>query len=206
MRISYYVMVFQREVRVQQQGGLWLLQWSLSDDCGSLALNLPPITIKDKPCPDKRSGYTPDLIPAAISVSSEKIIINLINPSDSPQLLLLTSDYPYPRHIMNKDKPYRGKMKRGYCSRKRCHKKWGFIAPHTLINKRNFITVMGFSGIIQRWGIPSWNINILWTFVQLIYVFSSIISFTLPVELVCVLIFVLLQLSHPVPIPLSDLF
>ena len=37
----------------------------------------------------------------------------------------------------------------------------GSIAPHALIKTRNFITVMGFPGLIPRRGLASWNINIV---------------------------------------------
>ena len=41
--------------------------------CGSPYFNPPPITIDDRPHPDKRAHCTPDLIPSAISVASENI-------------------------------------------------------------------------------------------------------------------------------------
>ena len=37
---------------------------------GSPGLNIPPITIDDIPRPYKRARYTPDLLPAAISIDS----------------------------------------------------------------------------------------------------------------------------------------
>ena len=37
----------------------------------------------------------------------------------------------------------------------------GSIAPHALIIARNFIFVMGFSGLVQRQWFVSWNINII---------------------------------------------
>ena len=87
-------------------------------DCGSPSLNLPPITIDDRPCLDKRARYTPDLLPAVIYVASEKYVSTLTTPSDSPQLLLLNPDYPNPLHSMKKYEPYCGRIKRGYYSRK----------------------------------------------------------------------------------------
>ena len=42
-----------------------------TDNFGSTYLNLPPITIDDRPRQHKRSCYTPDLIPCAIYVSYE---------------------------------------------------------------------------------------------------------------------------------------
>ena len=166
------------------------------------------IQVPNRPRLDKRSRYTPDLIPAAISVDYENSVSTLTTPSDSPQLLLLTSDDPNPCHAMKKDEPCRGRVKMGYCSRK-CDKKmllkWGFIAPRALIKTRIFITVIFFPGIIQRWGLASWTIDILQPFIQLIGVFASLLSFTLPVELVFVLVFFLFHWSHPVPIPMSAL-
>ena len=37
----------------------------------------------------------------------------------------------------------------------------GYIAPLALINTRDLINVVGFSGQIQRLGIASWNIKIV---------------------------------------------
>ena len=91
-------------------------------DYGILYLDLPPNTIYYRPCPDKRSRYNPDLIPAAISVASEIFVSNLTTSSDSPQLLLLTSEYPNPRHVVNKYESYRGRVKIEYCSSKRDEK------------------------------------------------------------------------------------
>ena len=71
---------------------------------------------------------------------------------------------------------------------KKDEKKRGSIDPHALIKTRKFINVMGFPVIIQRRGIDSWNINIVWKIVQLVYVFASILSFNLPVEIVFVLV------------------
>ena len=74
-------------------------------------LNLPPITIDDIPRPHKRARYTPDLLPAAISVASENPVSNLTTPSDSKQLFILPSDDPKPPHAIMKYEPYRGKVK-----------------------------------------------------------------------------------------------
>ena len=90
-------------------------------------LNLPLITIVDRPRPHKRALYIPDIIPATIYVSSEKSVITLTTPSTSSKIILLSSDYPKPRHTTKKDDPYRGRVKSGYYSRKhdeiRCYKK-----------------------------------------------------------------------------------
>ena len=56
-------------------------------DFGIAYLNLPPITIDDRPNPQKIARYTPDMHPYAISVASKKYVITLTTPYDSPQLL-----------------------------------------------------------------------------------------------------------------------
>ena len=84
----------------------------------SLAQGITPITIDDKALPHKRDIYTLDLLRASISVASENSGSNLTTPSDSPPLLLLTSDYPNPPHTMNKYKTYDSKVEIGYCCRK----------------------------------------------------------------------------------------
>ena len=71
-------------------------------DFGSLAFNLPPITIFDITHLDKRPRYTPDLLPSDIYIASEKSMSTLNTPSDSPQLLVLTSDYPNHCHATKK--------------------------------------------------------------------------------------------------------
>ena len=52
------------------------------DDFCSPALNLPPITIDDRPCPHKGACYTPYLIPYSIYVASENYVSTLTTPSD----------------------------------------------------------------------------------------------------------------------------
>ena len=56
-------------------------------DCGSPAMHLPSITINDRPPPPKRARYAPNLLPATISVASEKSVSTLTNPSDLPDIL-----------------------------------------------------------------------------------------------------------------------
>ena len=56
-------------------------------ECGSPDLNLPTTTIDYIPHPNKRTRYTPYLIPDAISVASEKSVSTLTTPYDSPDLL-----------------------------------------------------------------------------------------------------------------------
>ena len=86
-----------------------------TDDFGSPALNLPPITFDDIPHLHKRASYTPDLLPADISVASENAFSTLTTSSDSPDLL--TSDDPNTRHGMKKGVPFQGRVHRGYCCR-----------------------------------------------------------------------------------------
>ena len=51
-------------------------------DYGSSALNLPPVPLDESYIPNKRARYTPDQIPAAISVASGKYVGTLTTPSD----------------------------------------------------------------------------------------------------------------------------
>ena len=117
-------------------------------DFGLIDLNILPNTIDDSPLPDKRSRYTPYLLPAAISVSSEKCVSSFTTPSDSPQVILLTSDNPNPHHAIKKDNPGHVRVKRSYRSRrrhgKRCYKNTGFIVPRVLLKTRNFSTAVVF--------------------------------------------------------------
>ena len=55
-------------------------------------LNLPYIIIDDSTRLDKRACYTPDLLPAAISVASKNSVSTLTTPSDPPQVIVLNSD------------------------------------------------------------------------------------------------------------------
>ena len=87
-------------------------------DCGSPALNIPPITVYDRHRSHKRARYTPYLLPDTIFFASENSISPLTTPSDYKRLLLLPSNDTNSPHAMNKDGPYRGRVKRGYCSRK----------------------------------------------------------------------------------------
>ena len=89
--------------------------------------------------------------------------------------------------------------------RKYALKKLGYIATRALINKIEFINVMGFTLMIHRWLFTSGNIDILWPIFQLIGVFASPPSFTLPVEIVSVLVLFLFHWSPPVPIILCYL-
>ena len=84
---------------------------------GSPALNLPPVPIDDSPCTNKRARHTSDLLPAAISVTSENSVGMLITPSDSPQLLVPNYDDPDIQHTIMSDNPCHDRGKIGYCSR-----------------------------------------------------------------------------------------
>ena len=48
-------------------------------DFGSPDLNLPPITIADRPSPHKISRYNPDLLPDSISFASENYVSTFSN-------------------------------------------------------------------------------------------------------------------------------
>ena len=130
---------------------------TFTDNCGSPAMHLPPITIDDRSPPHKIARYAPDLLPAAISVASENSVSNLTIPSDYPQLL--PSSDTNPLHFMNKDDPYLGRVRIGYCCMKHdknmLQKVNNYIAPHPLIRTRHFSIVMGCPGL------ASCNINIL---------------------------------------------
>ena len=77
-------------------------------DCGSPAMNLPPITIDDILTPPKRACYAPNLLPATISVASENSVSTLTTPSDLPNNL----------HVTKKDVTFFGRAKIGYCCSK----------------------------------------------------------------------------------------
>ena len=63
--------------------------------------HLPPITIDYRPPLHKRARYTPDLLPAAISVASENYVSTLTTTSYSPDIF--PSDDPNTLHVMKKD-------------------------------------------------------------------------------------------------------
>ena len=107
-------------------------------DFGIPYLNIPQITIDDKPRPDKRACYTPDPPPVAISVTYEKIVSALTTLYDLEQLFLLTSDNPKPPHAIMKYESYHDRVRGGYCCRKQdekiCYKKARLYCS-TLSNK-----------------------------------------------------------------------
>ena len=82
---------------------------------GRSALNIPPITIYDRPILHKRSCCTPYLTPATIYVASENSVSTLTTPSDYPKLLVLTFDDHNPHHAMKNENHVHDRVKRGYC-------------------------------------------------------------------------------------------
>ena len=91
-----------------------------TDDFGSLYMHLTSITIDDRPPPHKRARYTPDLLPAAISIASENSVSTLTTPFYS--LDILPTDGPSTLHAMNKDMPLGVGVRKGYCCRKHVRK------------------------------------------------------------------------------------
>ena len=89
----------------------------LSVDCGSPALNFPHFAIDDSPHPNKRSRYTSDHLPDAISVTYGYYVSTLTTPSNSPKLLEPNYDDPDTLHTIMSGNPYHGRIKRGYWSR-----------------------------------------------------------------------------------------
>ena len=75
-------------------------------------MHLPPITVDDRPPLHKRAQYAPDLLPAAISVVSEKYVITLTTPSYYPDLL--PTDDHNTRHVLKKCVALKGRVHRGY--------------------------------------------------------------------------------------------
>ena len=91
---------------------------------GSPDLNLPPITIDDRPCPHKRALSTPDLLPDTISVASKNYVGNLTTPYDSSDFL--PSGDLNTLRVIREYGPYLQRVKIGYqCSKhdgKICYK------------------------------------------------------------------------------------
>ena len=88
---------------------------------------------------------------------------------------------------------------------KKILQKKGSIAPSALKETINSINVVGFLGMIHRWELTSLNINFVWPMFQLIDVFVYLPYFTLSIEIIFVLVFLLLHWSPPVPIILNAL-
>ena len=118
----------------------------LPADCGSPALNLPEIAFDDRPRPHKRACYTPDLLPAAISVASENYFSTLTTTSYLPDLL--PSDDPNTLHVMKRGVTFLGRAKIGYCCRKhdkkRCYKKTRFCCSTCSDKNKKFYYCHGF--------------------------------------------------------------
>ena len=76
-------------------------------------------------------------------------------------------------------------MKEGATKRK------GSIDPRALINTRNFVIVMGFTGFFRDEELPNLTSRLYGTNIQLDNVFVSIVSFTLPAGLLFVLVFLM---------------
>ena len=90
-----------------------------------------------------------------------------------PPLLILHNPFSYllmiltPHHAIKKYEPYRGRVKIGYCSRKHdekiCYKKTRLYCSTWFDKDKKLYYCHFFLGIIQRRGLSSWKINIVWT-------------------------------------------
>ena len=78
--------------------------------CGSPYFNITAMPIDGSICPKERYLNTSDLLPSSIYVSYGKYVSTLTTPSDSPQVISLTSDDPNTHRTITKDNPghYRG--------------------------------------------------------------------------------------------------
>ena len=136
MGSSCTVMVFQREMWTEkfQHWGTTTGRF-ITDSIIPLQLIMAaqiciflPSPLMIDPLPHKRSRYTPDLIPTAISVDSENYVSTFNTPSDSTYIL--PNDDPNIIHVMKKSIPLKGRLHRGYCCRKHgrkiCYKKTRF--------------------------------------------------------------------------------
>ena len=157
---SYNVMVLQRKMFTRKSQH-WIYNNRMVYDCfndpfpavfGFLALNLPPITIDDRPHPHKRARYTPNLLPAAIYVATENYVSNLTTPSDL--LDLIPSGHPNTLYVMKKYVPLTFRVKRGYWCRKhgqiRCYKKIRFYFSICSDRKKKFYYCCEFYRIISE--------------------------------------------------------
>ena len=82
----------------------------------SPAMNLPPITIDDRPPPLKRTRYAPDMLPYDIFVACEKSVSTLTTPSYLPDIL--PTDGQKNVHVLKKGLPVKGRFHKGCCCRK----------------------------------------------------------------------------------------
>ena len=91
------------------------------------------------------------MIPYTISVASENDFSTLITPYDSPDLL--PSDDPNTLHVINKDVPFLGGDKIGYCCRKHdqkmCYKNTRFCLFTFSDKNKKFYYCHRFSSIIS---------------------------------------------------------
>ena len=120
-----------------------------TDEFGSPALNISPITFDDRNHPHKIDHYTPYLLPSTTSVASVNYFSTLITPSDLPDIL--PSYYHNTLHVMKKYVTFLGRPKRGYCCMKydikRCYKKTRFYFSKCSDNNKEVYYCHGFSRI-----------------------------------------------------------
>ena len=127
------------------------------------------------------------MLPVAISVASENSVSNFTTPFDSARLFLLPSDDHNTLRAIMKDEPYWGRFRRGHCCRKHdkkyATKRQGYIAPHDLIRIHFFLSWFFQYKFRDKDLLLGTSMLYIKRF-QLIIVFVSLPSFTLPVELV----------------------
>ena len=108
-----------------------------------------PSPLMIHPPTHKRDRYTPDMLPASISVASKNSVSTLTTPSDS--MYILPTDDTDTLHVMKKDAPYSCRVKIGYCCRKhgqkRCYKKTRFSCSTCSDKNKKFYYCHGFSRI-----------------------------------------------------------
>ena len=73
-------------------------------------MHLPSITIVDRPPLHKIARYSPNLLPATISVASENSVSTLTTPSDFPDIF--PTDVPKTLHVLKKGLPVKGLVHR----------------------------------------------------------------------------------------------
>ena len=122
-------------------------------DFGSPYLNIPPMPIGDSFRPKQITWYTPDTLPASISVAYGNYVGTLTTPYEPPKVNLLNYDDPDTVHIITRDKPGHKTEKRGYYYRLhygiRHQKNPGSIAPPVIFIK-GFINVMNLTHLSQK--------------------------------------------------------
>ena len=153
--------------RVQQQDSLCLIQYPFPYDCVIPGLNLPPITIDDRPTHIIDRTIPQICFQMLFLLPLETLLLLwtpllIIRNSLSCLLMILTFSMAWNKKSFTmtgwKDDTDLGNM-----MKKDATKRLGSIDPHDLIKIINFTTVMSFPGLIQRWGLASWNINIVCT-------------------------------------------